>query len=64
MLAPGYTRLEGVNLSSFWPFQLPAIDRNLQVLGFLELCLGYGDGQHPMLIEGMGLIRIYRIGQP
>jgi hypothetical protein len=62
--APGYTALEGVSLSSFGSFQFPVTDRNLQLLGFLGLCLRYSDGQHPMLVEGMDLIRIYCVGQP
>jgi hypothetical protein len=49
---------------AFGTFQFPAPDRDLQLLGFLGLCLRYGDGQHSMLIDGMSLIRIYGIRQP
>jgi hypothetical protein len=61
---PGYIGLEGVSLSSFLHLPVPCHRQNLQVLGFLGLCFRYSDGQHPMLVEGMGLIRIYHVGQP
>ncbi len=53
-IAPGYTALEGVSLSSFWRLPAPDPDRNLQLLSFLGLCLRYSDSQHPMLLDKDG----------